>query len=126
MLSKFNLAVAAIWKRLANRACRAILNLQGHNEMTIHLPNDVESSILAAVRRGRFASVDEAMEEAARLLLREIGDAPQQMASEADHARDSLLGSIGAMKDAADELDQIVADAYKRRREEPWRNISVE
>jgi hypothetical protein len=30
------------------------------------------------------------------------------------------------MRDAADELDQIVADAMKRRREEPSRAISVE
>ena len=39
--------------------------------MTIHLPHDLESSILAEVRRGHFASVDEAMAEAARLLLRQ-------------------------------------------------------
>ena len=38
--------------------------------MTIHLPHDLESSILAGVRSGHFASVDEAMAEAARLLLR--------------------------------------------------------
>jgi hypothetical protein len=30
------------------------------------------------------------------------------------------------MRDAADELDQIVADAYRRRREEIWRDIAVE
>jgi Arc/MetJ-type ribon-helix-helix transcriptional regulator len=41
--------------------------------MTIHLPQDVERSIQAAVYRGRFASVDDAMTQAARLLLREIG-----------------------------------------------------
>jgi hypothetical protein len=29
------------------------------------------------------------------------------------------------MRDAADELDEIVADAY-RKRQEPWRDISVE
>ena len=40
--------------------------------MTIHLPNDLESSIQAVVHSGRFASVDDAMAEAARLLLREI------------------------------------------------------
>ena len=40
--------------------------------MTIHLPNDLEASIQAAVRRGRFAFVDDAMAEAARLLLRTI------------------------------------------------------
>jgi Arc/MetJ-type ribon-helix-helix transcriptional regulator len=39
--------------------------------MTIHLPRDLESSILAEVQSGNFASVDEAMAEAARLLLRQ-------------------------------------------------------
>ena len=40
--------------------------------MTIHLPQDVESSLQAAVHNGHFASLDEAMTEAARLLLREL------------------------------------------------------
>ena len=99
--------------------------------MTIHLPNDLETSIQAAVRSGCFASVDDAMAEAARLLLREIGRTPPNSAKGGNvppslSANSEDMGSIGAMKDAADELDQIVADAYKRRREEPWRNISVE
>ena len=38
--------------------------------MTIHLPNDLETSIQAVVQSGRFASIDDAMAEAARLLLR--------------------------------------------------------
>ena len=40
--------------------------------MIIQLPKDVESSINAAVHGGHFASVDEAMTEAARLLLRNL------------------------------------------------------
>jgi len=40
--------------------------------MTIHLPEPLESSILAAVHSGQFESVDDAMAEAARLLLRQI------------------------------------------------------
>ena len=39
--------------------------------MTIHLPDELESSIQAAVQSGRFASVDDAMAEAVRLLLRQ-------------------------------------------------------
>jgi hypothetical protein len=35
-------------------------------------------------------------------------------------------GSIGAMRDAADELDEVVAHAMKLRSEEPWRPISLE
>jgi Arc/MetJ-type ribon-helix-helix transcriptional regulator len=38
--------------------------------MNIQLPNDLERSIGAEVASGHFASVDEAMAEAARLLLR--------------------------------------------------------
>ena len=30
------------------------------------------------------------------------------------------------MRDAADELDEIVAEAMKRRREEPWRIVPGE
>jgi Arc/MetJ-type ribon-helix-helix transcriptional regulator len=87
--------------------------------MTIHLPPDIESSIQAAVHNGRFATVDDAMAEAARLLLREIGHGqPQRNAAS--------MGSIGAMREAADELDEIVADAIKRRQEEPWREIPGE
>ena len=37
--------------------------------MTIHLPEHLESSIREAVEGGEYASVDEAMAEAARLLL---------------------------------------------------------
>ena len=88
--------------------------------MTIQLPNDLESSVQAAVHSGRFASLDDAMAEAVRLLLREPKPGqPQGNASTPD------LGSIGAMRDAADELDEIVADAYRKRREESWRDISV-
>jgi hypothetical protein len=39
---------------------------------------------------------------------------------------DAGLGSIGAMRDAADELDEIVADAMKRRQQETWRDVPVE
>jgi Arc/MetJ-type ribon-helix-helix transcriptional regulator len=90
--------------------------------MNIHLPNDVERSIEAVVRSGRFASVDEAMTRAAHLLLQEL----KQEARPVTAGANTGLGSIGAMRDAADELDEIVADAMKRRREETWRDISVE
>ena len=43
--------------------------------MTIHLPEDLESSIQAAVHSGRYASVDDAITQAVRLLLR-LSNAP--------------------------------------------------
>ncbi|WP_406694254.1 ribbon-helix-helix domain-containing protein [Singulisphaera sp. Ch08] len=39
--------------------------------MTIRLPGDLERSILEEVHSGHFASVDDAMAEAVRLLLRQ-------------------------------------------------------
>ena len=89
--------------------------------MTINLPIDLESSVKTAVQKGRFASVDDAMAEAVRLLLRELSHWQDQ-----DSAITSDLGSIGAMRDAADELDEIVADAYRQRRVETWRDVSLE
>ncbi len=40
--------------------------------MTIVVPPEVENSIHAAVRGGYFASIDDAMTEAARLLLQQL------------------------------------------------------
>lgn len=88
--------------------------------MTIHLPGDLEDSLRAEVSSGHFASLDEAMAAAVRLLLRDR--AQGELAAH----RDASLGSIGAMADCAEELDEIVADAYRKRREETWRDISVE
>jgi Arc/MetJ-type ribon-helix-helix transcriptional regulator len=93
--------------------------------MTITLPHDLESRLQAVVQGGRFASIDDAMAEAARLLLRDL-DQGQPQAETMDNETSPGLGSIGAMRDAVDELDEIVADAYRRRREETWRDIPVE
>jgi Arc/MetJ-type ribon-helix-helix transcriptional regulator len=89
--------------------------------MTIHLPPDLERSIEAVVNSGRFASVDHAMAEAARLLLRQESQQPP-----ANTADDTGLGSIGAMRDDADLLDQAVEHVMKVREERPWRLSSVE
>ena len=92
--------------------------------MTIHLPHDLESSIEAAVHSGRFASVDDAMAEAARLLLREINQGrPEPKPQATDASPDPLLG---VWRDAAEEMDEIVADAMRHRRDEPWRAIPGE
>jgi Arc/MetJ-type ribon-helix-helix transcriptional regulator len=46
--------------------------------MTIHLPENLESPILAAVRDGRYSSLDDAMAEAASLLLERLArETPQ-------------------------------------------------
>jgi Arc/MetJ-type ribon-helix-helix transcriptional regulator len=91
--------------------------------MTIHLPNDLETSIQAAVQSGRFASVDDAMAEAARLLLRTIKQQPKPTPTDTGALPDPLLG---IWRGAPDEIDEIVAEAMQRRREEPWRAIPGE
>jgi len=65
------------------------------------------------------------MAEAARLLLLELDQAQQSKppGDAYDPGPDPFLGS---MRDAADEIDEIVADAYRKRREESWRDIAVE
>ncbi len=47
--------------------------------MTIHLPEDLESSVRSLVQGGRYASVDEAMADAARLLLKQATPATKPM-----------------------------------------------
>jgi Arc/MetJ-type ribon-helix-helix transcriptional regulator len=89
--------------------------------MTIHLPKDVESSINAAVHGGQFPSVDEALAEAWRCLQRQR-NTPLSEPETGESSPDPLLGS---MRDYADEMDEIVAEAM-RRRQEPWRVIDVE
>jgi hypothetical protein len=96
----------------------------GADLMTIHLPVELESSIEAAVQSGRFASIDDAMTAAARLLLREIGQQPPFGAP--DLTADSGLGFIGALRDDADLLDQAVEHAMRVREERPWRLNPVE
>jgi Arc/MetJ-type ribon-helix-helix transcriptional regulator len=92
--------------------------------MTIHLPNELESSIQAVVRNGRFATVDDAMTEAARLLLRELAQGRQagQPPNTGGQTPDPILG---LMRDDADLMDEIVADAYRQRREENWRELDL-
>jgi Arc/MetJ-type ribon-helix-helix transcriptional regulator len=89
-----------------------------NDTMTIHLPDDLETSIRAAVQGGRFASVDDAMAEAARLLLRTI--TPETNPSPTP---DPLQG---IWRDAPEEIDEIVAEAMQRRREETVRAIPGE
>jgi Arc/MetJ-type ribon-helix-helix transcriptional regulator len=92
--------------------------------MTIHLPHDLESSIQTAVHNGLFASVDDAMAKAARLLLRDIGqERVEAKPIEADLPPDPLLG---AWSDDADLLDEIVDYAMKNRQERPRRPLPGE
>ena len=84
--------------------------------MTIHLPQDVERSIEAAVYSGRFASLDDAMTEAARRLLRDIAQeqvtlapARQPDAGQADKPIwEEILERCAAIPD--EEFDKLPTD----------------
>ena len=82
--------------------------------MTIHLPEHLERSILAEVQSGHFESADAAVAEIVRAYFRQRGQQPASPV-EGTFQPDPVLGSIGAMREAADELDEIVEDAMRRR-----------
>jgi Arc/MetJ-type ribon-helix-helix transcriptional regulator len=78
--------------------------------MTIHLPENLESPILAAVHSGRYASLDDAMAEAASMLVQRL----RQEQAQAQPPADPLLG---AWREDADLLDEIVEHAMRVREE---------
>jgi Arc/MetJ-type ribon-helix-helix transcriptional regulator len=94
--------------------------------MTIHIPNDLERSLEKAVTAGRFASLDEAMTEAASLLVHQL-DQEQASARPLPVPADDLPPDpiLGLMRDDAELMDEIVANAYRRRREEKRRDVDL-
>jgi Arc/MetJ-type ribon-helix-helix transcriptional regulator len=95
---------------------------EGNMAMTINLPDDLERFLRAEVHCGHFASEEDALAEAVRLLRLHVSrrGTPAPAAAEAGstNATDPVLG---AMRDAADEMDDIVAAAMRHREQEPWR-----
>ena len=91
--------------------------------MTIHLPEDLESSLQAVVENGLFATVDDAMAEATRLLLRELKLGRVPRPRDRDNGQPDPV--LGCMRDDAELMDEIVADAYRQRREETWRELDL-
>ncbi len=72
--------------------------------MTIHLPEDLEQFVHDQVRAGRFPTEDDVVREALeRFRLQAPPAGPG-------------LGSIGAMRDDADLLEQITQDIMEARR----------
>lgn len=88
--------------------------------MTIKLPNDLQRSVEAAVDNGQFASVDDAMAEAVRLLLSKLRQSPPCEESVTSTGNFGT-GLIGALRDDADVLDQAIEHAMKVREGRPWR-----
>ena len=73
--------------------------------MTIHLPANLESSINEAVHSGQFPSLDEAMAEAARLLLQQINQ------RRADHTSDAGAGHHADKEPSNQELQRRLFEA---------------
>ena len=84
--------------------------------MTIHLPPHIESSIQAAVRSGHFASVDDAMTEAASLLLQRL----QQ-----EHATPPAANQAEAVPDYKP-IWEVAAEIRKSIPAEEWAKLPVD
>lgn len=67
--------------------------------MTIQLPEDLERSVRSLVERGQFATVDDAMAEAARLLIRQSPPSKKPMTPA---ELDQHLLAIGLMSQLPD------------------------
>lgn len=102
-----------------NSPCATMSAKEGRN-MNIQLPDNLENSVRSLVNGGRFTSVDEAMTEAARLLVNKLANEPANVSvlTGSEEMPDLLLGS---MRDFADEMDEIVADIYCRRQADTCR-----
>jgi hypothetical protein len=68
--------------------------------------------------RDIVASLDALSPEQMRQLRRELDD---KLASAIKLSVRSDQGSLGAMRDAVDELDAVVEQAMKNREDRPWR-----
>lgn len=84
--------------------------------MTIHLPDDLERFLRAEVHSGHFASEEDAIGEAVRLLRRQLSQGAIPAAAANQHAAPNEPDPVlGAMRDAADEMDEIVGEAMRQR-----------
>ena len=89
--------------------------------MTINLPDDLERFIRAEVQRGHFASEDAAVAEAVRLLRRQRAQAAPATPAVGEPGAAPGDPVLGALRDAAGEMDEVVAEAMRQREQQPWR-----
>jgi Arc/MetJ-type ribon-helix-helix transcriptional regulator len=93
--------------------------------MTIHLPEDVERSIEAVVQSGQFASADEMIAKLVRDYACRHPVQPVLQPTDVKDGEDTPDPFLGLMRDDADLMDEIVADAYRHRREDKWREFDL-
>jgi Arc/MetJ-type ribon-helix-helix transcriptional regulator len=85
--------------------------------MTIHLPANLESPILAAVHNGRYASLDDAMAEAASLLV-------QRLNQEQDQAKQSAASP--ATPTTRKPIWEVADELRKSVPPEEWAKLPVD
>jgi Arc/MetJ-type ribon-helix-helix transcriptional regulator len=73
--------------------------------MTICLPKNLETSVRSLVQDGRFTSVDEALAEAARLLLRQPELAKKPLTKDEFHRYLMEIGLMSQLPDTAADFD---------------------
>ncbi len=81
--------------------------------MTIRIPEHLERFVHDQVHAGRYSTEDAVITDA----LEQLRQHTKPIAS--------AQGSLGAMQDAADELDEVVEHAMQLRRQ-PWRTLPGE
>ena len=93
--------------------------------MTISVSKDVETTINAAVCSGRFASADEMVDKLVRDYARRHQMRPLLQPTDAKDGEDTPDPFLGLMRDDTELMDEIVADAYRHRREDKWREFDL-
>ena len=83
--------------------------------MTIRLPEHLERYVHDQVVAGRFRTEDD-------VILDALERHRQAQQPPAPATPDPVLG---CMRDDSELMDEIVADAYRHRREETWRDIDL-
>jgi hypothetical protein len=83
--------------------------------MTIHLPPRLENPILAAVRSGRYSSLDQAMAEAASLLV-------ERLAHEQSEAKPPVMTQAEAAP-AYKPIWEVAAEIRKSIPAEEWAKL---
>lgn len=86
--------------------------------MTIRLPEELESGLLAAVQRGQFASLDDAMAAAAALLLERLG----RPTTSANGPSATEASAAPADRPIWDEIQDLTADVP----EEEWDKLPTD
>jgi Arc/MetJ-type ribon-helix-helix transcriptional regulator len=90
--------------------------------MMINLPDDLERFLRAEVHSGRFASEADAIVAAVGLLKGQLSQvATTTPAADKPPAATIPDPVLGAMRDTAEEMDEIVAEAMRHREQQPWR-----